>query len=100
LLQSYPLYGNDLSNFVQAVGQRGPRGSFLPATTRSRWLHDLRDGHYSYVVIATPNFAFPTTKVPRELEWTKNDAGARLVRSERVNGAQIWVFALRSAPDP
>ena len=54
----YPLYGNDLSNYVQYVGAHGPHGQFGLIPTCQQWRAALNAGHYDYVVIAPSGF-FP-----------------------------------------
>jgi hypothetical protein len=101
LLVQYQLYGADLSNHVQYVAHRDAHGRSTSIRTCAAWRTALRDGRYTYAVVASPDFAFPQAKVPPAVAWTKSDPGARLVyTSRRPREMGEWVFELRSPPDP
>ncbi len=48
--RQYPLFGTDLSNRVQFVGEETPHGGFEPAKTCPQWRRLLNDGDYDYVI--------------------------------------------------
>jgi hypothetical protein len=100
VLEQYPLFGDDLSNYVQPLGVRGPHGKYSSITTCTAWLKALNDGRYSYVYIATRNFTVPTTETPQEVTWTRSDPNAHLVFTQPVSGARVWLFALRHPLQP
>ena len=87
--QQYPLYGPDLSNWVQYVGRPGPNGNFSSATTCRQWRGLLRDGRYDYVV-------FPSAGARTERAWTTATAGG-VVPVAATSGL---VVRLSSPPDP
>jgi hypothetical protein len=76
-LHSYPLSGDDLSNFVQTVGSTGAHGAFSPAATCPTWQRLIARGRYDYVVTG---FAHRTAgRPPREEGWTAQMPNAQLV---------------------
>ncbi|HEX6688599.1 MAG TPA: hypothetical protein VF085_08045, partial [Solirubrobacterales bacterium] len=48
--RQYPLYGADLSNHVQYIGEEQPNGGFTAPTSCKQWRRLLNAGHYDYVV--------------------------------------------------
>jgi len=99
IARQYPLYGGDLSNRVDFVGERGPDGSFTPVRGCEQWREALNEGEYEYVVTG---FREPTEELgtrpaqPREAAWTRGDpAAVEIVRDEDVS-----VFRLRGELDP
>jgi hypothetical protein len=74
----YPLYGKDLSNHVQYVGEQGPHGAFSTIRDCGSWRRALNAGRYSYVVIYT---LFKSADEPkREDTWTRADPAIEIVR--------------------
>lgn len=90
-LFQYPFYGNDLSNWVQTVGDNGPHGSFEPVTSCQSWREKLGEGRYSYVAVAPPVFVLAA---PRELAWTRSDPAA----TEVDPSSRAGLFKLVAAP--
>jgi hypothetical protein len=89
IARQYPLYGGDLSNRVDFVGERGPDGSFTPVRSCEQWREALNEGEYEYVVTG---FREPTEELgtrpaqPREAAWTRGDpAATEIVRDEDVS---------------
>ncbi len=99
IARQYPLYGTDLSNRVEYVGERGPEGSFTPVRSCERWREALDEGGYEYVVIG---FREPTEALgtrpdePREAAWTRDDPAAE----EIVHDEDVSVFRLDGPLDP
>jgi hypothetical protein len=62
----YPLYGSDLSNHVQYVGQVTPHGGFERATSCAQWQRLLRAGDYDFLVVrdASPHDEGPWALQP------------------------------------
>ena len=50
---SYPLYGQDDSNYVQIVGKSGPSGSFAPIASCGEFRRVIDAGHYADVITIT-----------------------------------------------
>lgn len=78
----YPLYGPDLSNHVQYVGVRGPRGAFDDALSCTSWQRLLRDGRYRYVVFTRSAFDPVGSVTGRQLRWTTALRGTTVVADE------------------
>lgn len=92
---SYPLYGPQLRNRVQYLGERGPSGSWHPVGSCPSWRDDLRRGGYSFVVVPvgppSPVLGYDLARwrlglpggeppdEPPESRWTRTDPGARVV---------------------
>ena len=76
--RQYPLFGRDLSNRVQYVGERTAHGGFVAPTTCPRWRRLLNQGHYDYV-IATRDRIEPTKPpYPATARWTEG-SGAEII---------------------
>jgi hypothetical protein len=99
IARQYPLYGTDLSNRVEFVGERGPDGTFEPINTCPGWRQALNEGNYDYVVTG---FREPTEELgtrperPRQVRWTRGDPAAR----EFVHEGDVSVFRLDGELDP
>ena len=78
----YPFYGQNLSNYVQYIGVRGPHGSYQAAANCKQWRQQVNDGHYRYVAVAT-GFASSRKdvfKIPDSYtSWTSKDRDSVLV---------------------
>jgi hypothetical protein len=74
-LAHYPLYGADLSNWIDFPAQRGPHGIFRRITNCQEWHDALAQGHYAFVV--TENH-FGNTPPP-EAAWTRSYPAATLI---------------------
>ena len=71
----FNLYGRDLSNHVQYVGERGPHGGFHESPSCTAWRRSLRDGGYQYVVVS-PQLR---DAAAHEVAWTASDPAASVV---------------------
>ena len=60
--RQYPLFGTDLSNHVQYIGEPQPHGGFTAPSNCRRWRQLLNEGNYDYA-IATRDRIEPS-KVP------------------------------------
>lgn len=87
----YPLYGPDLSNQVEYVGDLLPNGSFEDYRTCRSWTEALASGRYDYVVVSAP---FPDTPIPPQAAWTRRIPGVK----EIVRGHGTVVFRVRGEP--
>ena len=94
-IRQYPLYGGDLSNHVQYVGERGSDDSFTPITSCDAWRRAINAGDYDYVVTAS-NIPSPDAKRPPEAAWTGDDPAAKQI----VHDGPISVFRLDGELDP
>ncbi len=78
----YPLYGRNLSNYVQYIGVPGFDHSYAPATTCRAWRQQVNAGHYDYVVTSTGFTSSPKralTKPTSYSVWTNHDPNSVLV---------------------
>jgi hypothetical protein len=93
-----PLYGDDLSNHVQYVGQVGHDGEFRSIGDCVEWRRALAAGRYRYVVTAPFNYPWGASSAePREARWT--EAGGAAHRIGR--GTQpVVVLRIDRRPDP
>jgi hypothetical protein len=87
----YGLYGDDLSNRVQFVGEVGSDHSFREITNCRDWRSALDEGDYDYVV------AMPRYGGTREIQarWTRAPNAQAVLRS-----GPITVFRLTGPLDP
>ena len=105
LILQYPLYGNDLSNHVQAVGIRGRHGAFPLPQGCAQWRAAVNRGGYGYVVTSDgvgPDGHLASTENPTG--WTASDPSAVLKQHADVPAypfaVRLSAFALRGTLDP
>jgi hypothetical protein len=91
----YPLYGKDLSNYVQYVGKRGPHGAFGEIRDCATWRRALNSGRYSYVVAMS---AGRRKRPAIEAAWTRSDPAARSVRT--ADAPAVSLFRINGRLDP
>lgn len=96
----YPLYGTDLSNYVQYVAHRGRNRQSSRITSCAAWRQAINDGRYDYVVASNPGFPFPSRQPALEANWTRSDPAANLLITESINGAHVWLFRIDGKLDP
>jgi hypothetical protein len=83
----YPLYGRDLSNWVDYVGHRGRLGAFRPTRSCQEWRAALQRGRYRFVVIA-PRGPPAGRLIPPEMGWTRSAPGVEQI----IDAPAEWVF--------
>jgi len=93
--RQYPLYGTDLSNQVQYIGQERPHGGFVPPSTCSTWRRLLNTGNYDYVVTSRDRIEPNKPPYPPTARWTEGP-GANVVLRE----PPTVVFQLADKLDP
>jgi hypothetical protein len=79
--RQYPLFGTDLSNYVQFVGEDRPQGGFTSPTTCPEWRRLLNGGNYDYVVASRDRIEPNRPAFPSTARWTE-DAGATAILRE------------------
>ena len=94
-IRQYPLYGPDVSNFVQFLGRRGDDDSFVPIDNCGEWRRAINDGGYDYVVTGA-NFPAPGADRPQEQGWLRTAKGAK----EIVSDGPTSVFEISGQLDP
>ncbi|MFN8159655.1 MAG: hypothetical protein U0R52_01230 [Solirubrobacterales bacterium] len=93
--RQYPLWGTDLSNWVQWVGVHRPRAGFVAPKGCRAWRRALNEGAYDYVVVSRDRLA-PGPAFPPQAAWTASDPAARRV----LRVAPTVVFRLDGPLDP
>ncbi len=69
--RQYPLFGRDLSNEVQYIGEERPHGGFTAPTTCRAWRQLLNAGHYDYVVTSRDRLEPGKPSYPPASNWTQ-----------------------------
>ena len=81
----YELYGRDLTNYVQYIGQGEPHEGYAPIGSCVRWRQVLNAGRYDYVLASTAlvphrNQVFHTPF--SYTVWTSTDPASTLIRRD------------------
>jgi hypothetical protein len=76
--RQYPLFGTDLSNHVQFIGEERPHGGFEAPTTCPEWRRLLNAGHYDYAITTRDRLEPGKPPYPPQARWTAAP-GARIV---------------------
>jgi hypothetical protein len=93
--RQYPLFGTDLSNRVEFVGEKRPHGGFLAPASCRAWRRLLDQGEYDYVVASRDRIEPGKPPFPRTAGWTEGP-GATVVLRE----PPTVVFKLNRRLDP
>ncbi|HEY1285624.1 MAG TPA: hypothetical protein VGF04_06005 [Solirubrobacterales bacterium] len=93
--RQYPLFGNDLSNRVQFVGERRPHGGFVAPTSCRAWRRLLDAGHFDYVVASRDRIEPGKPPYPLAAKWTEGPGAAVILREPPT-----VIFKLTDPPDP
>ena len=93
--RQYPLFGTDLSNRVQFVGEERPHGGFMAPITCPAWRRLLNEGDYDYVIASRDRIEAGKPAFPPEARWTEGP-WAEIVLQE----PPTVVFKLKDALDP
>ena len=94
----YPLYGRDLSNYVQYVGAETGDGGFESLDKCRQWREGLNAGDYGWLVV-TPKLDLNRPAVVSnspEIKWVLGDPNAVFSRRK----GNVWVFRLTGPLDP
>ena len=93
--RQYPLFGTDLSNHVQFVGEETSHGGFeAPATCRV-WRNALNEGDYDYVIATRDRIEKGKTPYPPQARWTEGPEAEPILRKPPT-----VVFELKGPLDP
>jgi hypothetical protein len=76
--RQYPLFGADLSNQVQYVGERTPHGGFVAPETCPQWRRLLDEGRYDYVIATRDRIEPGKPPYPETARWTEG-VGAEVI---------------------
>jgi hypothetical protein len=93
--RQYPLFGTDLSNHVQFVGEETPHGGFIAPTTCRAWRRELDEGNYDYVVTTYDRIEPGKPPYPRQARWTEGSGAKPILRKPPT-----VVFRLEGRLDP
>jgi hypothetical protein len=78
--RQYPLFGTDLSNHVQFVGEERAHGGFEAPSTCRAWRRELNAGHYDYAVIARDRIEPGKPPYPPQARWTESPEAKPILR--------------------
>jgi len=92
--RQYPLYGRDLSNEVDFIGEEEPHGGFTAPTTCRAWRRLLGEGDYDYVVTSRDRIEPGKPPYPPSTAWTAGPGATVVLRKPPT-----VVFHLTGAPD-
>jgi hypothetical protein len=93
--RQYPLYGADLTNQVQYIGEEQSHGGFIAPSTCRQWRRLLNAGHYEYVVATRDRVEPGKPPYPPEARWTEGPESETLLREPPTA-----VFRLNGPLDP
>jgi hypothetical protein len=93
--RQYPLFGTDLSNRVQFVGEERPHGGFEAPGDCRRWREELNAGHYDYVIATRDRLEAGKPPFPPQASWTEGPWAKVILRKPPT-----VVFELTGPLDP
>jgi hypothetical protein len=93
--RQYPLYGTDLSNEVQYIGEETPHGGFVPPSTCPQWRRLLNAGNYDYVIATRDRIEPGKPPYPPTARWTEGPGATIVLRKPPT-----VVFRLLGPLDP
>jgi len=93
--RQHPLFGTDLSNEVQYVGERQPHGGFTAPTTCPQWRRLLNVGNYDLVVTTRDRIEPGKPPYPATTRWTEGPGAIPILRKPPT-----VVFKLTGPLDP
>ncbi|MEX0971753.1 MAG: hypothetical protein WDZ46_00660 [Solirubrobacterales bacterium] len=93
--RQYPLYGTDLSNHVQYIGEEQPHGGFTAPTTCRRWRELLNKGDYDYVVASRDRIEPNKPPYPPAATWTAGPGAEPIFRKPPT-----IIYKLTTPQDP
>ncbi|MEA2783687.1 MAG: hypothetical protein QOK29_5259, partial [Rhodospirillaceae bacterium] len=93
--RQYPLFGTDLSNRVEFVGEERPHGGFEAPTSCRRWRQELNAGHYDYVIATRDRLEPGKPPFPDQAKWTEGPGAHVILRK-----APTVVFELTAPLQP
>jgi hypothetical protein len=93
--RQYPLYGTDLSNHAQYIGEEQPHGGFVAPSTCRQWRRLLNEGHYDYVVTSRDRVEPGKPPYPPTTRWTEGLGATPILKTPPT-----VVFKLKGPLDP
>jgi hypothetical protein len=93
--RQYPLYGTDLTNQVQYIGEEQPHGGFISPSTCKQWRRLLNEGEYDYVVTSRDRIERGKPPYPPTTRWTEGLGATPILKTPPT-----VVFKLKGPLDP
>ncbi|HMJ73252.1 MAG TPA: hypothetical protein VK471_07825 [Solirubrobacterales bacterium] len=93
--RQYSLFGTDLSNHVQYIGEEAPHGGFVAPSTCQQWRRLLSKGHYDYVVASRDRVEPGKPSYPPTTRWTEGPQATPISKTPPT-----VVFKLKGPLDP
>jgi hypothetical protein len=93
--RQYPLFGTDLSNRVEFVGEERPHGGFVAPASCRAWRRLLDAGDYDYVVASRDRIEPGKPTFPPTAHWTEGPGATVVLRKPPT-----VVFKLKGRLDP
>jgi hypothetical protein len=93
--RQYPLYGTDLSNHVQYIGETQSHGGFTSPTTCPQWRRLLNSGDYDYVITTRDRIEPGKPPYPDTASWAEGSGATPILRKPPT-----VVFKLTAPLDP
>jgi hypothetical protein len=93
--RQYPLFGTDLSNRVQYIGEERPHGGFEAPRSCPRYRELLNEGDYTYVIATRDRIEPNKPPFPPEARWTEGPRSVAVLRKPPT-----VVFKLNGPLDP
>jgi hypothetical protein len=93
--RQYPLFGTDLSNRVEFVGEERPHGGFVAPSTCRAWRRLLDAGDYDYVIASRDRIETGKPPYPETARWTEGPNATVVLRKPPT-----VVFKLNGRLDP
>jgi len=78
--RQYPLFGTDLSNHVQFIGEPRPQGGFVAPTTCPQYRRLVNEGDYDYVIATRDRLEPGKPSYPAAVTWTEGPAATPVLR--------------------
>jgi hypothetical protein len=78
--RQYPLYGPDLSNHVDYIGEEQPHGGFTTPTTCQAWRRLLNAGNYDYAITTRDRIEPGKPPYPPTSRWTESPSTTVVLR--------------------
>ena len=93
--RQYPLFGRDLSNHVQFLGEEQPHGGFTAPATCRTWRALINAGNYDYVITSRDRPEPGKPPFPPSAAWTAGPEATVVLRTPPT-----VIYKLRSNLDP
>jgi hypothetical protein len=93
--RQYPLFGTDLSNRVQFIGEETSHGGFVAPVTCRTWREQLNKGNYDYVVTTYDRIEPDSPRYPPQARWTEGPEAKPILKVPPT-----VVFQLEEKLDP